>query len=296
MSKIYNINNHLMEYNNNCINYKVNPNPLNLPANTIRIKFLSGYRPTMGDTQTRVTSYQDNVWDIYIQSNVWEDLFFRNSYVTEVLGANTTNVTNMVRLFGMCVQLTKVALFDTSNVTDMTMMFDTCYKLNSVPLFDMKNVTNCSWMFYNCNLLNNIPLFDTSNVTDMNQMFNHCYNITTVPLFDTSKVTTIDQMFSYCTSLTSVPSFDTSNVTSMNNTFSVCSSLNYITLFDTSKVTNMASMFYGCTNVQSGALAFYQQASTQTIPPTNHNGTFHNCGINTQTGSAELSQIPSDWK
>jgi len=58
----------------------------------------------------------------------------------------------------------------------------------------------------------------------------------------------------------------------------------------------MFRMFYQCTNVQSGALALYQQASSQTTPPTSHNQTFYNCGSNTTTGSAELAQIPSGWK
>jgi surface protein len=79
-------------------------------------------------------------------------------------------------------------------------------------------------------------------------------------------------MFQYCTSLTSIP------------------------LFNTSSVTNMSSMFDGCTNVQSGALALYQQASTQTTPPSTHDQTFQNCGSSTTTGAAELAQIPSDWK
>ena len=54
--------------------------------------------------------------------------------------------------------------------------------------------------------------------------------------------------------------------------------------------------FYNCYSVQSGALALYQQASTQATPPTDHRNTFTDCGINTQTGSAELAQIPNDWK
>jgi hypothetical protein len=40
----------------------------------------------------------------------------------------------------------------------------------------------------------------------------------------------------------------------------------------------------------------YQQASTQTNPPTNHDATFRSCGRDTTTGAAELAQIPSDWK
>jgi hypothetical protein len=40
----------------------------------------------------------------------------------------------------------------------------------------------------------------------------------------------------------------------------------------------------------------YQQASTQANPPTNHTDTFDSCGEDTETGAAELVQIPSDWK
>ena len=174
-------------------------NPLGLPANTIRVKFSSGYTPTMGDTQTLVDS-TTNVWDIYKQSNDWGDLFNDNNNLLEVLGANTTNVTRMVRLFN------------------------------------------------SCDLLTSVSLFDTSNITSMSSMFYQCYNLTSIPLFDTSKVT------------------------SMNSTF------------------------YNCYYVQSGALALYQQASTQTTPPSSHISTFSGCGQNSSTGRAELAQIPSDWK
>ena len=58
----------------------------------------------------------------------------------------------------------------------------------------------------------------------------------------------------------------------------------------------MKSMFEYCTHVQSGALALYKQASTQTTKPRNHNRTFLYCGANTTSGSAELAQIADDWK
>jgi len=58
----------------------------------------------------------------------------------------------------------------------------------------------------------------------------------------------------------------------------------------------MMSMFYNCYKVESGALALYQQASTQATPPSSHSGTFSNCGRDTVTGAAELAQIPSNWK
>lgn len=179
--------------------FKTDPyNPLNLPANTVRIKFESGYTPSMGNSRTLVDA-GENVWDIYKQSNNWADAFTYNSNILEVLGANTTEVTNMIG------------------------------------------------MLFGCNNLTNIALFDTSNVTNMNSMFDNC------------------------------------------------SSLNIIPLYNTSKATDMSYMFNDCTTIESGALALYQQASSQTTPPTYHEGTFRNCGLVTQTGSAELAQIPRDW-
>ena len=81
----------------------------------------------------------------------------------------------------------------------------------------------------------------------------------------------------------------------MNCTFQNCTSLTSIPLFDTGNRLDMSYAFDNCVNVQSGALALYQQASTQSFVP-GHTHTFTNCGINTETGSAELAQIPSDWK
>lgn len=131
-------------------------NPLGLPANTIRCKFnSSSYTPTIGDSQTLVeTGDNYSVWDIYIASNTWSQLFVRSTRLTEVLGANTTNVTSMSGLFMSAYTLTKLALFDTSNVTNM---------------------------YYFCggaDTLTNIPLFNTSKVTDVGYAFNNCYYVT----------------------------------------------------------------------------------------------------------------------
>ena len=88
---------------------------------------------------------------------------------------------------------------------------------------------------------------------------------------------------------------NTTGVTDMEHMLRNCTSLTNVALFDTSTVTSMNYMLFQSTNVQTGALALYQQASTQTNPPRNHDGTFLNCGINTQTGAAELAQIPTSW-
>ena len=136
---------------------------------------------------------------------------------------------------------------------------------------------------------------NTSGVTSISSMLTGCTSLTNVALFDTHNVTSMINVFNGCTSLTTVPLFDTSNVTIIHSMFYGCTSLTNIPLFDTSKVTNMDFAFNRCTNVQSGALALYQQASSQTNVPS-HTYTFYDCGVNTQTGAAELAQIPDDWK
>ena len=121
-------------------------------------------------------------------------------------------------------------------------------------------------------------------------------NVTEVLGANITGITSTNNMFSGCTSLISVVLFDTSSVTNMGYMFQNCSSLTAVPLFNTANVTDMRYMFNGCTSVESGALALYNQASTQTTPPSRHDGCFMNCGSNTTTGYAELEQIPDDWK
>lgn len=192
-----------MKYNSNCITYVDPYNPLDLPANTVRVRTSDGNVPeknsALYETATLVPGTSD-VYDVYKSGTSFRRLLYNSNNVIEVLGANTTDIINMDGMFNNCSSLTTVSLFDTYSVTVM------------------------SYMFLNCSALQSVPLFNTA------------------------------------------------------------------------KVRNMSYMFYGCTNVQYGALALYQQASTQTNPPTVYDGTFTNCGKNTQTGAAELAQIPSDWK
>ena len=92
------------------------------------------------------------------------------------------------------------------------------------------------------------------------------------------------------------PDLDTSNTTEASGLFSRCSNLTALPQYDLNKVNDVNNMFDGCVNVSSGALDLYNQLSTRTNPPNEHSHTFRDCGINTQTGSAELAKIPSDWK
>lgn len=123
---------------------------------------------------------------------------------------NTSNVTDMFKMFYRCSNLTSldVSRFNTSNVTGMDAMFYGCSSLTSLDVskFITSNVTGMSFMFYGCSGLTNIDLesFKTSNVTDMASMFSGCTNINTIYAgeeWNTDKVTSSSMMFYNCTNL-----------------------------------------------------------------------------------------------
>lgn len=116
---------------------------------------------------------------------------------------------------------------------------------------------------------------NTTGVTNMSNLFNNHKYITTIALFDTSSVVNFSSFLK--TGSSSAPVLQT------------------IPLFPTSSATNVSNMFENCRNVESGALALYQQMSTQANPPSSHTYTFRYCGRNTTTGAAELAQIPTSW-
>ena len=93
---------------------------------------------------------------------------------------NTSEVTNMWRMFAWCSELTSLDLshFNTSKVTDMAYMFYRCTGLTSLDLssFNTTNVTNMSAMFYYCSNLTTIYAgeeWSTEAVTNSSQMFNY---------------------------------------------------------------------------------------------------------------------------
>lgn len=77
--------------------------------------------------------------------------------------------------------------------------------------------------------------------------------------------------------------------------FMGCSSLTAVPLYNTVNTVDVSGMFSGCGLVESGALALYQQMTSQVVIPGSHNGCFTNCGNGTVTGAAELAQIPTSW-
>ena len=116
---------------------------------------------------------------------------------------NTSQVTDMSKMFSGCYSLTALALsnFDTAKVTDMNGMFAGCESLTALDLsnFDTAKVTDMRGMFWGCKSLTALDLsnFDTAKVTDMRVMFSYCKSLTALGLsnFDTAKVENMEVMF-----------------------------------------------------------------------------------------------------
>ena len=172
-----------------------------------------------------------------------------------------SNNTNVVECLGA----------NTSHVTDMRNLFGSASNLASTAIFDTRNVTNMQGMF-SYTAISEIPEFDLSNVVNAQTMFYGCTSLARSPVFDTPLLETANGMFYGCTSLVEVPQLVTPNIT------------------------NVMTMFGNCPNVESGALSMYQYFTSLGDQITNHYQAFYMCGENTVTGSAELAQIPSDWK
>lgn len=297
MQKIFTINGLAATLNNGA--KIVGPN---FPSKFLKLRYNDGIDPR---TASNVVgsfvqlSSSPNIW-LWIYNNTsWSYAFSSKNYsseLLEVIDGNATGVTNMSYMFVGCDSLIAISIANTSSCTNMQNMFQSCTSLSSISLLDTSSVTKMSWMFQGCSALTSVALSNTSNVTTMYYMFNGCTSLITIPLFDTSNVIDMGSMFYGCSALTSVPVFDTSLCEDMNSMFFNCSSLTIVPLLNTSSCTNMKNIFANCYKVKSGALALYQQASTQTTPPTNHSQAFLFCGRDTTTGAAELAQIPWDWK
>ena len=185
---------------------------------------------------------------------------FQNSIINNVSGnlsfvaCDISECTDMSWAFYRCeVSSLDVSSLNTSNVTEMNRMFSSCKSLQSLDLstFDTSNVTGMAGMFAFDSSLKSLDVshFDTSKVTRMGGMFRECDKLQSLDLshFDTSNVTEMDYMFAfdYFQSL-DLSTFDTSNVTEMSNMFTFNRSLQVLNIsgWDLTNVTNTTDMFY----------------------------------------------------
>lgn len=242
---------------------------------TIRVNMRThGEAPSVKSGATVTRLYDDiDIYDITYENPDWSELFNQIPYISEVISANTTGVTNMEKLFYRQQYMTHIAAMDTSLVTNMTFMLYECYALQELPMLDMRNVDGLGSFMYGCRNVQELPFLDLSNVRYMGLAFHGCSALTTLPAFNLSSSLGFQDMFSACTHLTSIPEF---------------------TLPSTLQNCVCTAMFEGCSAVEGGALALYNRLSA--LRPKYYGRTFRYCGSDTTTGAAELAQIPSSWK
>ena len=223
----------------------------------------SGLKDSTDSTKSLYNLYIVSRNEIFAPS----DCGFIFSYFTNLVSINfnnfnTTNVTNMGKMFLNCISLTNLNLsyFNTTNLTNMSSMFTNCKNLEQLNIenFDTSNVHNMRDVFSLLKKLKELNLsnFDTSSVTDMWHMFADSSSLISLDLsnFNTSNVTNMECMFQGL-SLTSLDlsNFNTKNVTTMNGMFLDCTKLTNLNLsnFNTSKVTDMSYMFDGCSKLKT---------------------------------------------
>lgn len=141
-----------------------------------------------------------------------------------------------------------------------------------------------------------------------------------VSLFDTSRVLIAGGMFAGHTRtlpqyLTHIPNFDFSGISSngydyvrsvdIANYGGLCNfaqnTKTLITVPDIKIPTEanvyIRNAFNSCTKVESGALSLYNKFnSAGWTTPGSYQKCFYSCGSGTETGAAELAQIPNAWK
>ena len=202
--------------------------------------------------------------------------------------------------FDNCRNLVEIRNLDVSKVRDLYRLFGGCFELANLVDCNMSvdNATDITAMYGNCESLTQFPShIDCTNLTDLSWVFHNCRQLVTPPTFtNTARIASITYLFNTCVNLESIPVFDTQNVENFNYAFAECRSIRSIPAMSTGKAKTVNSMFSQCINVETGALAMYNQLSTQATPPTDYYSCFRDCGSNTVTGTAELAQIPAAWK
>lgn len=245
-------------------------NPLGLPSHTMRLRFSDGVTPTFqyGGSAVQVSSGTGaNIWDYTYYNYSWESVFYGQTDLLEILGGNTTGITDMVYMCRDCTSLTSVALFDTRN---------------------MGRYNGFSGVFSGCSSLVTVPTWDLTGSYRIPELYEYCPSLTSASFVNTGTLENVVELFLGCSSLTVLPSMDTSHVTDFY-AFARGTAITAIPLIDTSSAINVSEMFFNTQQATSGALAMYQQMAAQSSIQY-HNAVFAYCG------DPDVSQIPSDWK
>ena len=235
----------------------------------------------------------------------------------QLAGVDTSQVTNMERMFAECSNLksmnvaldvsnatntdrmffdneniTYIKPFNPVNTTKMTAMFSNCKKLTNCPILSIGKSSSIDSIFYNCYKLTELPELDFSNVTDMRDAFNSS-SIVRFPNINATKCTNFREAFNACADALSIESLDTSSATDMYDAFRLMTKLEIMPALNTSKVTNFAYTFSHCYALTTilGELDLISATLTSGMfydCRVLTNVTFKNIKINLQIGSGKM--------
>lgn len=223
-------------------------NPLRLPAFSILVQCMSGNAPH--NTVGTATNVGNDTWLVQYSRPNWYNMFGDDLSIVKVLGANTTGVTGMARMFDRCTNLSRIENnFDMSSVTSTMDMFSLCTNFQSAGDFNTSSAVRMDGMFYGCTALQNISSIDTSSATDIANLLNHCQSLMEMPSLNTGNVTTMSGAFHGCTGITSIKYMDTHNVVDMGHAFAGCISISTLPLMDFSNVESLDGFVTSCTNL-----------------------------------------------
>lgn len=262
-------------------------------------------------------------------------MFYYCLHLKSVHNLFTPNITKCTEMFYGCEDLEHIDDFDTSHIKDgyhydgFDMMFQYCKAMKEFPRIDTSGVSNFDQMYYGCCSMEVAPKMDTSSAKIMIGMFGACSALVDVPEYDTHNVTNFEAMFSGCSSLVEIPDFDLTaasgdewhwyaNLGGLSSFCKNCVSLEHVQDIDAPNCSRLYEAFNGCTslkhipnincksnaiaervfmdcvNAESGILDSYNNFVS--IGLSAQEDAYLNCGVNTPTGSAELAQIPDNWK
>ncbi|MGN1375608.1 MAG: BspA family leucine-rich repeat surface protein [Prevotella sp.] len=121
-------------------------------------------------------------------TSMWFDGFTNLTRIEGIANLNTSDVDDMMLMFGSCRQLAQLDLshFNTAAVDYMAGMFYDCTSLTQLDLssFDTRNVKDFQWMFKLCSALSglNISTFDISAGELLTEMFSGCTSFDSIDI------------------------------------------------------------------------------------------------------------------
>jgi hypothetical protein len=279
-------NGSVLKVNGGWLDYVPPPDPgTTLPPGTLRVQYLNKVVASSGRPKGRsFYTYQavdlvNQIYDLTLTGTPttgWlNDEFEFSSNVNRygyILDANLADVTSVTFWFDSSgeSECRNVTFHNAVDITSLSGAFRYCCK-----------ITADSWVRCD-NLVQNIYIGNLINLTSAAYMCD---------MTDSSVGTTVNP---YLQTVTLQGT--TEKLTSTYRMFNACASLTQVPLFNTDGVTDVRNMFNYCINMwPSHVLAWYQQLSSQRVPPAQHSDCFTNAGISQSGGAAVLAQIPASW-